>query len=153
MNSEVEIVREINKDYDVIKYLDLEVIRMKCNNFINASKLCAEINKKVNKKKEFRFWLYNKQTIELFDKILKTKNNQIIKPNEKFLTSEIPDVRILTSGKYSEIMIRIKSSDNKLTEIKRLSDTFIKIYKKTTAKFLTTIENNDERNIFKKCGC
>ena len=39
------------------------------------------------------------------------------------------------------------------TEIKRLSDTFIKIYKKTTAKFLTTTENNDERNIFKKCGC
>ena len=84
MNSEVEIVREINKDYDVIKYLDLEVIRMKSNNFINASKLCAEINKKVNKKKEFRFWLYNKQTIELFDKILKTKNNQIIKPAKNF---------------------------------------------------------------------
>jgi hypothetical protein len=118
MNSKVEIVREINKDYDVIKYLDLEVIRMKSNNFINASKLCAEISKKVNKKKELRFWLYNKQTIKLFNKILKTKNNQINKPDAENLTSENPDVKFLTSGKYSEIIICIKSSSSKLTEIR-----------------------------------
>ena len=81
MNSEVEIVSEINKDYNIIKYLDLEVIRMKCNNFINVLK--------------FRFWLYNKQIIELFDKILKTKNNQINKSVIKILTIEIPVVRII----------------------------------------------------------
>ena len=60
--NKIEVIREINDRYVVIKYFDAEVIYDKETKFINATKLCQHISKVTGKEKIFRNWLALKQT-------------------------------------------------------------------------------------------
>ena len=89
------IFKDINDDYSFGKYGDFNVIIMKENGYINATKICNDAITKNGNKKEFKEWL---------------KIN-----NSKFLIEEISSDGGIPP---SELLIQIKSGSKKLTEIR-----------------------------------
>ena len=71
----IEIIREINERYVVIKYFDAEVIYDKETKFINATKLCQHISKVTGKQKKFYHWMELKQTQKFIKDIIKNNNS------------------------------------------------------------------------------
>ena len=87
--NKIEVIREINERYVVIKYFDAEVIYDKETKFINATKLCQHISKVTGKKKQLKHWIELKQTQKFIEDVSKkavagipaTENND--KENKK----------------------------------------------------------------------
>ena len=65
----IEVIREINDRYVVIKYFDAEVIYDKETKFINATKLCQHISKVTGKKKQLKHWMELKQTQKFIEDV------------------------------------------------------------------------------------
>ncbi|BCS83771.1 putative KilA-N domain protein [Cotonvirus japonicus] len=63
-------IERINNEYYRGKYGDVEVI-MDNNGYMNATKLCKEINTKNNNKKEFSQWKLTSNAKELMDEVSK----------------------------------------------------------------------------------
>ena len=72
-NNNIEVIREINERYIVIKYFDAEVIYDKETKFINATKLCQHISKVTGKEKLFKNWIALKQTQKFMEDMLNKK--------------------------------------------------------------------------------
>ena len=70
-NNNIEVIREINDRYTVIKYFDAEVIYDKETKFINATKLCQHISKVTGKKKQLKHWMELKQTQKFIEDVSK----------------------------------------------------------------------------------
>ena len=70
----IEVIREINDRYIVIKYFDAEVIYDKETKFINATKLCQHISKVTGKQKKFYHWMELKQTQKFIKDMIKNIN-------------------------------------------------------------------------------
>ena len=82
--NDIEIIREINDRYVVIKYFDAEVIYDKETKFINATKLCQHISKVTGKQKLFRHWMALKQTQDFIrEKEKQYKDNNLSVINDK----------------------------------------------------------------------
>ena len=77
-NNEIEIIREINDRYAVIKYFDAEVIYDKETKFINATKLCQHISKLIKKQKLFKNWLRLKQTRDFILDLIENHNENFV---------------------------------------------------------------------------
>ena len=73
INNDIEIIREINDRYIVIKYFDAEVIYDKETKFINATKLCQHISKVTGKEKLFKNWIALKQTQKFMEDMINKK--------------------------------------------------------------------------------
>ena len=71
----IEVIREINDRYVVIKYFDAEVIYDKETKFINATKLCQHISKATGKRKLLYNWTALKQTQKFIKDLSKKYNN------------------------------------------------------------------------------
>ena len=69
----IEVIREINDRYVVIKYFDAEVIYDKETKFINATKLCQHISKVTGKEKLFKNWIVLKQTQKFMKDMINKK--------------------------------------------------------------------------------
>ena len=69
--NKIEVIREINDRYVVIKYFDAEVIYDKETKFINATKLCQHISKVTGKKKQLKHWMELKQTQKFIEDVNK----------------------------------------------------------------------------------
>ena len=69
----IEVIREINDRYVVIKYFDAEVIYDKETKFINATKLCQYISKVTGKQKKFYHWMELKQTQKFMEDMINKK--------------------------------------------------------------------------------
>lgn len=52
-NNNIEVIKEINDRYKIIKYFDAEVIYDKETKFINVTKFCQHISKVTGKQKNF----------------------------------------------------------------------------------------------------
>ena len=72
----VDIIREINDRYMVVKYFDADVIYDKETKFINATKLCQHISKLTGKQKLFKNWIRLKQTQDFINDIKENINNK-----------------------------------------------------------------------------
>lgn len=59
--------KEINENYSLGKYGDFNVIIMKSNGYINATKLCSDAVTKSGKQKTFRHWKKNTGAKELME--------------------------------------------------------------------------------------
>ena len=73
--NKIEVIREINDRYVVIKYFDAEVIYDKETKFINATKLCQHISKATGKRKLLYNWTALKQTQKFIKDLNKKYNN------------------------------------------------------------------------------
>ena len=71
--NKIEVIREINDRYVVIKYFDAEVIYDKETKFINATKLCQHISKVTGKEKLFKNWIVLKQTQKFMKDMINKK--------------------------------------------------------------------------------
>jgi hypothetical protein len=84
MNTDnVEVLGNIGRYFDKIKFLGFTVIRMKQtqfnkNNFINGTKLCKDISKKIGKKKQIEDWIKLDRTLELINYV---KNKNLLEGN------------------------------------------------------------------------
>ena len=81
--NKIEVIREINDRYIVIKYFDAEVIYDKETKFINATKLCQHISKVTGKEKLFYNWIALKQTRKFIKDLAiqnKEKDNNFVVP-------------------------------------------------------------------------
>ena len=72
-NNNIDIIREINDRYIVIKYFDAKFIYDKETKFINATKLCQHISKVTGKEKLFKNWIALKQTQKFMEDMLNKK--------------------------------------------------------------------------------
>lgn len=88
------VMERINNEYYRGKYGDVEVI-MDNNGYMNATKLCKEINTKNNNKKEFSQWKLTSNAKELMDEVSKITG--------------IPTAQLLKT---------VTTSSNNLTEIR-----------------------------------
>ena len=70
-------IRDIDFNFCIINYGDLEVILMKYNNYVNISKICGLDSK------EFKHWKENKKSKELLDKVYELLNG--FKLDEKII--------------------------------------------------------------------
>ena len=85
-NNNIEVIREINERYAVIKYFDAEVIYDKETKFINATKLCQHISKVTGKQKLFKNWIVLKQTKKFIKDLVKQNKEK----NNNFVVAGIP---------------------------------------------------------------
>ena len=76
--NKIEVIREINDRYVVIKYFDAEVIYDKETKFINATKLCQHISKLIKKQKLFKNWLRLKQTRDFILDLIENHNENFV---------------------------------------------------------------------------
>ena len=91
VNNDIEIIREINDRYTVIKYFDAEVIYDKETKFINATKFCQHISKVTGKEKLFYNWIALKQTRNFIKDLAvqnKEKDNNFVVPGIPGTTKE-----------------------------------------------------------------
>ena len=89
----IEVIREINDRYVVIKYFDAEVIYDKETKFINATKLCQHISKVTGKEKLFKNWIVLKQTQKFMKDMINKKavaGIQATENNDKKAVAGIP---------------------------------------------------------------
>ena len=84
----VDIIREINDRYMVVKYFDAEVIYDKETKFINATKLCQHISKLTGKQKLFKNWIRLKQTQDFINDIKENINNKKVAAQKRAATLE-----------------------------------------------------------------
>lgn len=61
--------KEINENYSLGKYGDFNIIIMKSNGYINATKLCNDATSESEKQKPFRNWKVNTSAKEIMNKI------------------------------------------------------------------------------------
>lgn len=73
---------DISDEYCYGKYGDFNVIMMKKNGYINATKMCRDISEQTESKKEFRNWKENKSARKLVDYISASAG---IPPDELFV--------------------------------------------------------------------
>ena len=84
MNTDnVEVLGNIGRYFDKIKFLGFTVIRMKQtqfnkNYFINGTKLCKDVSKKIGKKKQIEDWIKLDRTLELINYV---KNKNLLEGN------------------------------------------------------------------------
>ena len=106
-NNNIDIIREINDRYIVIKYFDAEVIYDKETKFINATKLCQHISKVTGKEKLFKNWIVLKQTKDFITNLIKNQTeNSVARIPATGKTTEnnnnSPAARIPATGKTTE---------------------------------------------------
>lgn len=86
------IYEDINDKYASVNHGDFQMIIMKENGYINATKICNEYKTKNDRKKEFRYWKENSAT------------NELLKEFSKYLQIPIDDLMIvITGGKITNI--------------------------------------------------
>ena len=105
--NDIEIIREINERYQVIKYFDAEVIYDKETKFINATKFCQHISKVTGKEKLFKNWIVLKQTKDFIINLIKNQTeNSVARIPATGKTTEnnnnSPAARIPATGKSTE---------------------------------------------------
>jgi cell division protein FtsB len=101
---DIKIV-DINDDYVSGKYANFEIIIMKRNNYINATKLCNSINLIEGTNKKFKKWKIISRTQELLDE-LQEHVNQIYPANSES-ENECDNKR--------NLMITMKNLESKLS--------------------------------------
>lgn len=77
----------INENFGYGKYGEFDVVMMKKNGYINATKLCEDISKKIGKKINFKEWIKTEQAEELME-------------------------YIISSGESSNVLIKVKHEKN-----------------------------------------
>ena len=94
----------ISDEYCYGKYGDFNVIMMKKNGYINATKMCRDISEQTESKKEFRNWKENKS---VRDRIKENLDGKISCTNNKFRifkkyteTELMEDVRKINDEKF-----------------------------------------------------
>ena len=70
-------IEGINGKYCSGKYGDFEIIIMKKNGYINATKLCSFATNKNNKPKKFKEWYRNNKSSDLVEEILKNSDETL----------------------------------------------------------------------------
>ena len=73
------IFKNINEEYSLGKFGDFNVIIMKENGYINATKLCNDAKTKNGTKKDFREWKKNSSTKELTKEISRSGGSTSIR--------------------------------------------------------------------------
>jgi predicted nuclease with TOPRIM domain len=81
-------IDDINDDYMSGKYANFEIIIMKRNNYVNATKLCNTINIIEDNNKLFRKWKINSRTQELLDELQEHVNQNHSKNSESETESD-----------------------------------------------------------------
>ena len=118
----IEVIREINKRYIVIKYFDAEVIYDKETKFINATKLCQHISKVTGKNKQFYHWMELKQTQDFIKDILNEKADARIPAaaldNENNNKKVAPGIPGATLEGENVLYYKIVNAEYKIREIK-----------------------------------
>ena len=118
----IEVIREINKRYIVIKYFDAEVIYDKETKFINATKLCQHISKVTGKNKQFYHWMELKQTQDFIKDILNEKADARIPAaaldNENNNKKVAPGIPGATLEGENVLYYKIVNTEYKIREIK-----------------------------------
>ena len=121
-NNEIEIIREINDRYVVIKYFDAEVIYDKETKFINATKLCQHISKVTGKNKQFYHWMELKQTQDFIKDMLNEKADARISAaaldNENINKKVAPGIPGATLEGENVLYYKIVNAEYKIREIK-----------------------------------
>ena len=112
--NKIEVIREINDRYVVIKYFDAEVIYDKETKFINATKLCQHISKLIKKQKLFKNWLRLKQTRDFILDLIENHNENFV-AQKRATTKEENNEEILKSNNLGYI---IKDGYKKHMEIR-----------------------------------
>ena len=79
------IFKDINADYAYGQYGDFEVIMMRSNGYVNATKLCKDATTRTGAKKEFFHWTHNESRKGLMDALAAslaiTRDAILITPN------------------------------------------------------------------------
>ena len=120
-NNKIEVIREINERYAVIKYFDTEVIYDKETKFINATKLCQHISKVTGKNKQFYHWMELKQTQDFIKDMSEKADARIpaaaldIENNNEKVAPGIPGATL--KGEHI-IYYKIVNAEYKIREIK-----------------------------------
>lgn len=138
------IIKELNDKYSLGKFDDFTIIIMNKNQYVNATKLCNQINTKIKTKKRFRTWLENKSTKELVDYV-----SQIIKiPVNKLFIKIINDENRYT-GTYihTDLIMHVITwiSPKYASDIKRIENYKLQKKMKTICKD-RVIKSIDEGN-------
>ena len=102
VNVDIEIIREINERYVVIKYFDAEVIYDKETKFINATKLCQHISKVTGKNKQLKHWMELKQTQKFIKDVSKKVAGGIPATGKTIEDNNSPAAGIPVTGKTTE---------------------------------------------------
>ena len=89
--NKIEVIREINDRYVVIKYFDAEVIYDKETKFINATKFCQHISKVTGKEKLLYNWTALKQTQKFIKDLLKQNKEKYVQINIQEIINEEKD--------------------------------------------------------------
>ena len=120
----IEVIREINEKYVVIKYFDAEVIYDKETKFINATKLCQHISKLIGKDRLFKNWIRLKQTQDFINDLIEKQTENSVaqkratenqyKQTENSVAG-IPATENLENNKLSYI---ITAAHNSVSEIR-----------------------------------
>jgi len=86
--SESIIFKNINDKFAIGMYLNIEVIIMKSNGYINATRLCGDISVKVKKQKQLRDWTRLQASQELIKAV-----EEEIKPDEGIPASGMIEIK------------------------------------------------------------
>ena len=123
--NDIEIIREINDRYVVIKYFDAEVIYDKETKFINATKLCQHISKVTGKEKLFKNWMRLKQTQDFInDLIEKQADNSVAqkratgKSTEDNNNSPAAQKRATENLEINNLSYVVSAGDSSVSEIR-----------------------------------
>ena len=118
----IEVIREINDRYIVIKYFDAEVIYDKETKFINATKLCQHISKVTGKNKQFYHWMELKQTRDFIKDMLIEKTDARIpaaaSDNENNDEKVAPGIPGATLEGENILYYKMVNAEYKIREIK-----------------------------------
>jgi hypothetical protein len=95
---------DINDEYCYCKYMEFNVIMMKKNGYINATKMCQDISEETGSKKPFRNWKENKNANEILSN-MSTELNITQKELMYVITTSAPKKAIICGTYVHPILI------------------------------------------------
>ena len=123
-NNNIEVIKEINDRYAIIKYFDAEVIYDKETKFINATKFCQHISKVTGKEKLFKNWMRLKQTQDFInDLIEKQMDNSVAQKRatenqDKQTENSVAQKRATENLENNKLSYVITAAHNLVSEIR-----------------------------------